>query len=345
MLLGWGNTMENFFKEKAAEYKSLLAEYMETQDEKALYGVELVSKAFIKNNILPEEIVNLHIKALKEIDTDLFDVYKHSLDFLLEAMISYGVAHQEIQLLKEQQIALKSEISVAANMQQTLLQTKKPTVSGLDIGVISVPANQMNGDYYNFLESSNGSIGIAMADVIGKGIPAALCMSMIKYSLDSLPHESMGPAAVLGSLNRVVERNIESNMFITMIYAQYFPENGKLSYSLAGHEPGYYYHAKEDHFTEIETHGLVLGVSKDVIYEERELTIDTNDLVIFLTDGVTECRDGDRFIEIDEVLEVIRQYVHLPAQEMVEQVYKHFERLQDFELQDDFSLLVLRKTV
>lgn len=337
--------MEKFFKEKAAEYKRLLAEYMETQDEKALYGVELVSKAFIKNNILPEEIVNLHIKALKELSPALLAGYEHSMDFLLEAMISYGIAHQEIQLLKEQQIALKSEISLAANMQQTLLQTEKPSVPGLDIGVISVPANQMNGDYYNFLESSSGTIGVGMADVIGKGIPAALCMSMIKYSLESLPHDSMGPAEVLGSLNRVVERNIESNMFITMIYAQYSPEIGKLSYSLAGHEPGFYYHAKEDRFTEITTRGLVLGVSKDVVYEEKELIIDTNDLVIFLTDGVTECRDGDRFIEIDEVLEVIRQFVHLPAQEMVEQVYKYFERLQDFQLQDDFSLLVLRKTV
>jgi len=330
--------------EKAEEYKKLLSEYIETEDEKALYGAELVSKEFIKQNILPDEIVNIHIKSLKELYPDLIEDFERSMDFMLEAMISYGLAHQEIQLLREQQIALKSEISIAANMQETLLQTEKPDESGLDIGVISVPANQMNGDYYNFLEGTNHSIGIAMADVMGKGIPAALCMSMIKYSLDSLPYEYMSPASILSSLNRVVERNIDSNMFITMVYAQYFLDTGKLVFSSAGHEPSYYYNAKEDTFEELNTRGLVLGVTKEVNYEEKEITIYDDDLVIFLTDGVTECKEGDRFIEIDEVLEVIRKYIHLPAQEMVEEVYKYFERLQDFQLQDDFSLMVLRKS-
>lgn len=337
--------MEGFIKEKAEEYKRLLAEYIETKDEKALYGVELVSKAFIKEKILPEEIVNIHIKACQELFPERFEPYEHTLDFLLEAMISYGLAHQEIQDLKEKQMALTSEISIAAEMQKRLLRTQKPNVPGVDIGVISVPANQMNGDYYHFLEYADGSIGIAMADVIGKGIPAALCMSMIKYSMDSMPQETLSPHEILANLNRVVERNIESNMFITMIYAHYFPNSGKLIYSSAGHEPGYYYNAEQNTFSEITTRGLVLGVTQDVSYENQELLMNQNDLVVLLTDGVTECREGDRFIEIHEVLEVIRKYKHLPAQEIVEKVYKYFERLQNFQLQDDFSLMILRKTV
>lgn len=337
--------MENFIKQHAEEYKKLLAAYLESQDEQALYEVELVSKWFIRHNILPEEIINLHIKALKELYPNLFVDFEHSMDFLLEAMISYGLAHQEIQMLREEQIALKSEISIAAEMQQTLLGTQKPEIEGLDLGMISVPANQMNGDYHHFIKNSDGSLGVAMADVIGKGIPAALCMSMIKYSMESIPEESMSPRAILKNLNRVVERNVDSNMFITMVYAHYTPTTSKLNFSSAGHEPGFYYNASEDRFTEITAKGLVLGVSKEVDYEEQELVINENDLVIFLTDGVSECRDGDRFIEIEEVLDIIRKYVDLPAQEMVNQVYKYFEKLQDFQLRDDFSLLILRKTV
>ncbi len=335
--------MEKYIRKNKEEYKRLLATYIESQDEQSLYGVELVSKELIKYNILPEEIINLHIKALKELYSDLSIEFELSMNFLLEAMIAYGLSHQEIQNLREEQTALKSEISIAAEMQETLLHTEKPEIKGLDIGVISVPAHQMNGDYYNFIENGDGSLGIAMADVIGKGIPAALCMSMIKYSMDSFPEGTTSPCTVLKSLNRVVERNIDSNMFITMIYAQYAPSTSRLTFSSAGHEPGYYYHASENHFTELTAKGLVLGVSRDVDYEERELEIHENDLVIFLTDGVTECRDGERFIEINEVLDVIRRYVDLPAQEMVNQVYKYFERLQDFQLRDDFSLLVLRK--
>ena len=147
------------------------------------------------------------------------------MNFLLEAMISYGIAHQEIQSLREKQFAIQSEISVAANMQNTLLKTEIPQAKGIDIGAISVPAHQLNGDYYHFVKGKDGTIGLAIADVIGKGIPAALSMSMIKYAIDSYPEESMKPKVILENLNRVVERNVDPNMFITMIYAQYSPRD------------------------------------------------------------------------------------------------------------------------
>ncbi|MGJ9459402.1 PP2C family protein-serine/threonine phosphatase [Oceanobacillus sp. CF4.6] len=337
--------MEEVISKNAKNYKELLKYYLTSQDEQSLYGVEKVSKEFIKNQILPEEIVNLHIQAMAEINPDLSEQYKHSMNFLLEAMIFYGLAMQEIPLLREERHLLKSEISVAANMQKTLLGTKKPTIEGLDIGIISVPANQMNGDYHHFVKGKNGSLGIAIADVIGKGIPAALCMSMIKYSMDSYPEESMSPKSILKNLNRVVERNVDPSMFITMCYAHYMPSESKLRLSSAGHEPGFYYNSQTDTFQQIETKGLVLGVSPDTEYNEYEIDINKNDMVILLTDGVTECRDSDRFIEIQEVLDIIKKYADLPAQQMVESVYKHFERLQDFQLRDDFTLLVLRKDV
>ncbi|MYL60777.1 SpoIIE family protein phosphatase, partial [Virgibacillus halodenitrificans] len=156
---------------------------------------------------------------------------------------------------------------------------------------------------------------------------------------------SMEPKSILKNLNRVVERNVDASMFITMLYAQYLPCEHKLHYASAGHEPGFYYDAEKGTFTEIETKGLVLGVSSDAEYEQYELKVNKGDMVILLTDGVTECRDGDRFIESEEILEVIKSYEDLPAQEMVNKVYKHFERLQDFELRDDFTLLILRREV
>ncbi|MFD1362015.1 PP2C family protein-serine/threonine phosphatase [Lentibacillus salinarum] len=326
-----------------SNYRHLLKHYIDIQDEQSLYGAEQISKAFIKNNVPPEEIINLHIRAMSELYPDLPDSFRHSMNFLLEIMIAYGIAHQEYHSLREVQSELKSEIAVAANMQDTLLATTKPDTEDLDIGVISVPAQQMSGDYYHFLTGKDGSLGIAVADVIGKGIPAALCMSMIKYSMDSLPEATMSPQTILKNLNRVVERNVDSSMFVTMFYAQFLPEESTIRYSSAGHEPGFYYNAKTKTFEEIETKGLVLGVMPDVDYRQYERTIDRGDMVILLTDGVTECRQGDRFIEVDEVLEVIEQYIDLPVQEMVHKVYKHFERLQDFQLRDDFTLIVLRR--
>ncbi|WP_163971711.1 PP2C family protein-serine/threonine phosphatase [Oceanobacillus halotolerans] len=336
--------MESIKKESSI-YKQILKQYIETQDETSLYSAEQISKSFIKNSLLPEEIVNLHIQALMELYPDLSADFQHSMDFLLETMISYGLAHQQFQSLQERQSKLESEIAVAANMQNSLLATKKPQVEGLDIGVISVPASQMNGDYHHFIQGSDGSVGIALADVIGKGIPAALCMSMIKYSMESFPEESMSPKAILKNLNRVVEQNIDPSMFITMFYAQYTPAEKKLHYASAGHEPGYYFNSHDHTFHTMEAKGVVLGVSSTAEYAQHTLELQKGDMAILLTDGVTESRRGDDFIETEEVLEVIQQYAHLSAQEMVMKVYKYFERVQNFELKDDFSLIVLKRDV
>ncbi len=326
-------------------YQELLKQYIVSEDETSLYQAEQFSKMSMQQKISPEEIIDVHIQALKELYPDLPAEIDASLDFLMETMISYGLAYQEFQSLREKQVELQSEISVAASMQQSLLSTTKPNVKGIDIGAISVPANQMNGDYYHFVNDDAGYLGIAIADVIGKGIPAALAMSMIKYSMDSFRESQRNPKTVLENLNRVVERNVDSSMFITMYYGLFNLNTNLLQFSSAGHEPGFYYNASKDEFFDIEGNGLVLGVMNNASYEQYEIQMEKDDIVILLTDGVTECRIGDRFIEREEILEVIKEYIHLPAQEAVESVYKYFEKLQDFHLRDDFTLIFLKKNV
>ncbi|KGX90577.1 phosphoserine phosphatase [Pontibacillus halophilus JSM 076056 = DSM 19796] len=326
-------------------YKDLLKQYIETKNEQSLYRAEQFSKHSIQQNISPEEIIHVHVEALHELYPDLSEEIGNSMNFLLETMISYGLAYQEYQALREKQLELKSEISVAANMQQTLLSTTKPSIDGLDIGATSYPAKQMNGDYYHFVQDQQGSLGIAIADVIGKGVPAALSMSMIKYSMDSFPENKMHPSIVLEGMNRVVERNVDPSMFITMFYGLYNPETHHFQYASAGHEPGFYYYAQEDTFYDIEAKGLLLGVDRSSTYKEYSQPIHEGDMIILLTDGVTECRVGERFIERDEIVDVIREYKHLPAQEITEQVYHYFERLQDFEMKDDFTMIIIKREV
>jgi len=168
-------------------YINLLKDYIEHNNETSLYKVEQLSKSFIQKRYSPEEIINLHSQALTSLFPHFDKKQKSAMNFLLQAITYYGVAYQEVQSLRDTQDALKSEIALAASVQQSLLSTNIPCEQLIDIGVISVPASQMNGDYYHFFEGKDGSIGIVVADVVGKGIPAALCMSMIKYALDSFP--------------------------------------------------------------------------------------------------------------------------------------------------------------
>src|SRR5699024_11142157 len=155
-------------------------------------------------------------------------------------------------------------------------------------------------------------LGVAVADVIGKGVPAALSMSMIKYALDSYHDEIMTPSASLRYLNRVVERNVASNMFITMFYGQDFPETSIFRFASAGHDPGLLYHADKGEFEEIHAQVLVLGVVKHTYYAQYELELESGDYIVLLTDGVTECLRSGRFITREEVMEVFEKYAHLP---------------------------------
>lgn len=326
-------------------YTDLLRQYIDSNHPCYLEEAKSLSISFVSRNIFPEEIVRIHKKALDTLYGDQFDGYQRSLDFLLEALLAYRKAHEEYAALKLEQLELKSEIQVAANMQKTLLRTSIPQINGIDIGAVSIPYHQMNGDYFHFITGEDGTLGVAIADVIGKGVPAALSMSMIKYAMDSFYDELMSPSAILRNLNSVVERNVATNMFITMFYGQFFPGSGVLRFASAGHEPGFIYRASSNEFVEIKAKGLVLGVLKNAHYNQYELTLEENDMIVLLTDGVTECKREDRFIKREEVIEIIKMYNYLPAQEHVEKVYEHLHTLDDFELKDDFTLIIIKNRV
>ncbi|TMW70181.1 PP2C family protein-serine/threonine phosphatase [Alteribacter natronophilus] len=326
-------------------YKDMLDNYLQSKSEHALYAAQQFSKEMMEKDMSPEEMVSLHMSVFQEMVPDLPEEVVDSFDLLLEVMIGYGLAYREHQSLRDRQQQLESELNVAAEMQQTLLPDEHIDAKGIDFGVISVPAGKMSGDYYHYIQDEHGCIGVAVADVIGKGVPAAMCMSMIKYAMESIPEQRLQPAALLESLNRVVERNIDSNMFITMVYGSYDPRDHRFYYAGAGHEPGFYYSASKDTFEELTTKGLVLGLSQKVTYEEYVKDVQPGDFFVLLSDGVTECRTEEDFIEREQITEMIRKYQHLPAQDIVNRVYRELEKMQDFQLRDDFTLLILKRDV
>jgi sigma-B regulation protein RsbU (phosphoserine phosphatase) len=328
-----------------SKYRDILDNYIKEQSEQALYAGQKFSRKSIEHKIAPEEIISLHKSILLEMYPELPEDIMNSFDILLEVMIGYGIAYREHQSLRHQQEELRSEMEIAANVQQTLLGTTIPAVPGLDIGAISVPAKHMNGDYFHFVQDENNNISVAIADVIGKGIPAALCMSMIKYAMDSLPENRHDPSSILENLNRVVEQNVDPSMFITMFYGMFNPSNNIFYYASAGHEPGFYYDSVKKEFTELTARGLLLGVDKRTKYIQYEKEILPGDMVILMSDGVTECRTEEGFIEKETLIGYINKYIHLNAQEIVNNIFRELEKLQHFQLRDDFTLIILKRDV
>ncbi|ERN52627.1 PP2C family protein-serine/threonine phosphatase [Alkalihalophilus marmarensis] len=337
--------MNNTVQKLEESYKHILQTFLHDKSEQGLYEAQQFSKILLEHQISPEELVSIHRSILEELFPNVSSEVQDSFELLLEVMMGYGLAYREHQSLRDRQKELESEIDVAANMQQTLLPKEIPSDDVLDIGVVSVPATKMSGDYYHFVRDEHGNVGVAIADIIGKGVPAALCMSMIKYAMDSLPEQRLRPGALLENLNRVVEQNVDDSMFITMMYGAYDTGTHEFHYSGAGHEPGFYYSSSEDRFEELYAKGLVLGVSRHTKFREYHKKVEQDDFIVFLSDGVTECRVDDDFIEREEIVKLIRSYMHLSAQEIVDSVYKELVKLQDFTLRDDFTLMILRRKV
>jgi sigma-B regulation protein RsbU (phosphoserine phosphatase) len=333
-------------QEKVSEqYQNILNKYLQKTVENHLYEGQQLSKSMMEQGISPEEIVGFHIEALKKSLPDLPPELLNAFDFLLEVMIGYGFQYREHHSLREKQIQLQSEIDIAADMQQTLLPTVPRDIPGIDLGVISKAAKKMSGDYYHFFMDSNDYLGIAVADIIGKGIPAALSMSMIKYAIESLTDQPLEPHALLGSINRVVEKNIDPTMFITMIYGSYNIKNHHFSYATAGHEPGLYYSAKQDTFNDMEIKGAVLGLSCDSMYVDFTKQVEPGDMIIMFSDGVTESKKDGAFIDREGLISLLHRYKNLSAQQLVEAVHQELLKWSDFELDDDQTIVVLRRKV
>lgn len=330
-------------QEVSKQYKEILQQYVVGQREEDLYLGQQFSRRFIEKEISPEEVISIHKTALTEIVPDMSGKLKNSFDFLIEMMIHYGLALREHQSLIQKQEEIQIEMNVAAKVQETLLKTRKPDFEELDIGYVTEPAKQMSGDYIYFLNDNSYEAGVAVADVIGKGIPAALCMSMIKFGMDSLQNENTSPRNVLDIVNRIVEKSVDDSMFISMFYGKYDARDSRFSYASAGHEPALLYKASTGEFTELHAKGLLLGVQPNVVYEEKSVLLEEGDFIAMMTDGVTEVRTDTGFIDDNVIKLILAEVKDESAQKIAETVYQRLAQLQDFHLHDDFTIVIFKK--
>ncbi|USG66347.1 SpoIIE family protein phosphatase [Brevibacillus ruminantium] len=324
-------------------YTRILRDYLNGKSEDQLYLAQQLGKWLLSRNISPEEVIDMHGNLLRQMG-DVPTFVQDSFQILTEIMIEYGNAHRSFDSWRNRHQQLQAEIAVASAMQQSLLPSSLPECPGLNLGMISIASNQMSGDFYHFVYESEGVFSVAIADITGKGIPAAMCMSMLRYAMDSLAEMKLSPGDMLRHMNSVVERNIDPCMFVTMQYGHYDTGRHSFRYATAGHEPGFLYRAREDRFFDLEGQGTALGIAAGSEYEEREIFLEPGDFLILLTDGVTERKNGRYYIQREELVSYLQEGVRLSAQEMVDHFYRRLLLLSQFEQPDDYTMIVLRRT-
>lgn len=324
------------------KYNIIFDKYIASKNEKDLDGLQDLSFEAIENDVSPEEIVSLHKDLMLEKELTAEEA-KYSMDVLLEMIIGFGFSYRDYKALVRKMEAHDKEMDLAVSLQSMMLKTSIPKLDSIEIGAISVPAQRVNGDYFNLIDHRDGTMSFAVADVIGKGIPAALAMSMIKFGMDSYGHSQL-PSDGLKRLNRVVEKNVNQNMFVTMFYGLYEEVNSKFYYSSAGHEPGYIYRDNSDTFQELSARGIVLGINPSTRYDQEEHQLEMGDMIIVFTDGFSEIRRlNGEFVSTEELLEIIREYKHLHPQDIVQVVYEELLKQQDPKKRDDLTILIIKK--
>ncbi|MCM3389742.1 PP2C family protein-serine/threonine phosphatase [Ureibacillus chungkukjangi] len=325
------------------QYKKILSDYIGNQSESDLYIGQNFIKRMIQKNVTPEEVISIHKQVLEEIYDDIPQTVLHGYDFLIEVMVHFGLKVQEHQALLAKQEELRIEMDIATKIQNLLLETEIPNPPSIDIGMLSIPLRKMNGDYVHFMHDKGRYLSAAVTDVVGKGVPAALCMSMVKYGLDTLEYANSNPSYVLEVLNRIIEKSIDDSMFVSLCYLRYNLKTDVLTWSSAGHEPSLYYNAEKEEFYDLESKGLLLGILPETKYTQQDIQLRDGDLVIVMTDGVTDFRNKEEFDSREIIKELALANRHLTAQEMCETIHKALQKLHDFKLEDDFTLVIIKK--
>lgn len=240
---------------------------------------------------------------------------------------------------------LHNELEIASQVQQRLFPKRAPDVEGLDLAGCCVPAQSVGGDYYDFLTTPDGAVGLAVGDVAGKGVPAALLMAGLQASLRGLILGGVTDLReLMAKLNLLVYEASPANRFATFFYGVYDPSAGALRYSSAGHNPSLLLRATgECHW--LKTPGVGLGMTRRSRYEQAEIGLECGDTLVLYTDGVTEARNeqGEEFGE-DRLLEVLRSAPTGEAQPVVDHV---LEAVKNFAAgapqHDDITLIVARR--
>jgi len=271
----------------------------------------------------------------------------HTTKFLLQGTQITLISLQNIKKQLEQERAAK-ELEVAHQIQTELLPKKHPQIPSIDITGFCKPAREIGGDYYDYIHFDSDKIGIVIGDVSGKGLPAAIYMTLTKGIVQSKAEEVLSPKSVLIKVNSLLYQSLWRDSFVTMFYGVLDLRTKRFTYARAGHNPPVHLNSKKESYSFLESRGIALGLADEQEFtksiEEKSCELQSNDMVVFYTDGFTEVMNRDSIVFGEtRLIDLIINNRHQTSKKLIENVYNEVSLFSgDFLEHDDMTMVSVK---
>jgi phosphoserine phosphatase RsbU/P len=263
--------------------------------------------------------------------------------FALYNAIIYSMANEKKRL--------DHDLEIARDIQRILLPSEAPAINGFQISGINAPARQVSGDYFDYIRVDEERLGVAIADVSGKGVPASLIMAICRSVLRAEAARNPSPADVLRKVNRQLYPDIKEDMFISMAYLILnHQRDGGITLARAGHDAPLLYKRQLETVTPVKSPGMVVGIDSGNVFDrlttDFAVPLERDDCLVLYTDGVTETlnAEGDEF-GVERMMQSVRASATNGAPAIVKKI---IEDVRDFTgsipQNDDITLIAIRKT-
>ncbi|HYR91992.1 MAG TPA: SpoIIE family protein phosphatase [Terriglobia bacterium] len=267
----------------------------------------------------------------------------HAIDYLLKP-VNRTRLRDAVEVVRQSvaDMAARHQIEMAQQVQSRMFPRTPPRVKGLDYSGICEAAQEVSGDYYDFIPIAAGKLAITIADISGKGVSAGLLMASLQGRLQTYsPVYGMAVGQLAGHLNRLMHASTQESRFITMFYAVYDETDRSLTYVNAGHNPPLL--ARSGAFERLEVGGTVLGPLPEAAYQQDTIQLLPSDTLILFTDGITEATNstGEEFGEA-RLRSSILGGMKLPAQELRDWILKDADAFAGKFLNDDRTIVVAK---
>jgi sigma-B regulation protein RsbU (phosphoserine phosphatase) len=294
-------------------------------------------------------VPNLAYELMRVLSSRLREAENTTIRELREKNERLSQAYRELQEAQAQIIekaVMDRELAFARRVQQSILPANKPDLEGFEFGMLMMASRMVGGDFFDFIPLSDGKLGIAIADVTDKGIPAAIFMAVVRSLVRAEASRCLAPVEVLRRVNDLLLEMNTEGLFATLLYGVLDAETREFHYVRAGHEQPLLISATGNAHNPLPQNGQPLGILPDPEVDEQSCFLESGAVLLLFTDGVTEEQDPQaRAFGMQRLEEIVVQHQREPAQSICNQIIDTLSAYRNSRIQsDDITLVAIKVT-